>query len=307
LPNDVAAFTPTAAQLARLSARLPELDVVHAPDERAFRRELPTAEAVVVWSFETSDYAEAPRLEHVFTPSAGRERIALDPARRVQAHFGTFHGAIMAETLLAMMLFLNRRLDAAVTAQREHRWERDVYATTRRLAGQTALIVGYGAIGRRCAALLRAVGMTVVGVRRRVGSPAERGAAERVVGVADLPGALAAADHVACILPGDTGTDRLLGHDAFEHVKPGAFVYNLGRGNAIELEALAAALASGRVAGAYLDVFPEEPLPADSPLWSTPNLHVLPHASAIGSEYLDLYFDEVAAWFEARRQPVASG
>jgi len=145
------------------------------------------------------------------------------------------------------------------------------------------------------------VGMTVIGVRRHPENDADRGAAERVVAVRDLPEVLARADHVACILPGDTGTDRLIGPGAFAHLKPGAFVYNLGRGNAIDLRALADALASGHVAGAYLDVFPEEPLPRDSPLWNTPNLHILPHASAVCSEYLDLYFDELAAWFERQR------
>ena len=77
-------------------------------------------------------------------------------------------------------------------------------------------------------------------------------------------------------------------------MKPAACVYNLGRGNAIDGAALCAALERGQLAGAFLDVVHEEPLPASSPLWTAPNLYLTPHASAISSEYLDLYFEELA-------------
>jgi phosphoglycerate dehydrogenase-like enzyme len=77
-------------------------------------------------------------------------------------------------------------------------------------------------------------------------------------------------------------------------MQPSACVYNLGRGNTIDPEALRGALAQGHIRGAFLDVVPEEPLPVDSPLWSAPNLYLTPHASAISAEYLDLYFDELA-------------
>jgi phosphoglycerate dehydrogenase-like enzyme len=76
-------------------------------------------------------------------------------------------------------------------------------------------------------------------------------------------------------------------------MQPSACVYNLGRGNAIDADALCAALCSASIAGAFLDVLPEEPLPPSSPLWTTPNLYLTPHASAINAEYLDLYFEEL--------------
>jgi D-2-hydroxyacid dehydrogenase (NADP+) len=77
-------------------------------------------------------------------------------------------------------------------------------------------------------------------------------------------------------------------------MKPSACVYNLGRGNAINLEALCSALSEGRLAGAFLDVVSPEPPPTDSALWTTPNLYLTPHASAISAEYLELYFEELA-------------
>jgi D-2-hydroxyacid dehydrogenase (NADP+) len=100
---------------------------------------------------------------------------------------------------------------------------------------------------------------------------------------------------VVCVLPGDTGTDHFLDALAFECMRPSACVYNLGRGNAIDADSLCRALARGRIAGAFLDVQAQEPVPPDSPLWTAPNLYLTPHCSAISADYLDLYFVELAA------------
>jgi phosphoglycerate dehydrogenase-like enzyme len=138
--------------------------------------------------------------------------------------------------------------------------------------------------------------MTVHGVRR---DPSRGGSyADRIFAVDALLDAVAGADHVACILPGDSGTDHLLGRAAFERMQPSACVYNLGRGNAIDAGALVLALERAQLAGAFLDVFPDEPLPADSPLWTTKNLYISPHSSAINREYLDFYFAELAGELE---------
>ncbi len=293
LSNLVPAFAPTNAQLAALSARLPGHEVVAVHGDAELLAELPLADAAVVWRFAEPWYALAPRLRYLFTPSAGHEPLFPDRRGRVALHFGRFHGALMAESLLAMITFNSRRLGAALAAQAERRWDRAPYSECRRLRGQVVLLIGFGAIGRHCAELLSAIGMVVHGLRRE---QAERIApARRLFARAQLSEALALADHVVCILPGDTGTDHLLDAGAFAVMKPNACVYNLGRGNAIDVGALREALLSGRISAAFLDVAPEEPLPASSPLWSTPNLYLTPHASAIGVEYLDLYFEELAS------------
>jgi D-2-hydroxyacid dehydrogenase (NADP+) len=297
LDSSVSVFRAADVQVARFAARLPGHEIERMTSKAELVSGLAEADAVVVWSFPARWYELAPRLCHVFTPAAGRERIQPDPRGRVQAHFGTFHGSMMAESLLAMMLFQNRRFGTAIEHQRAHRWEPTEYQGTRRLSQQTALIVGYGAIGRRMAELLTAVGMTVHGLKRNT--------AQGTAGVAhlyapqELHDALAVADHVVCILPGDTGTDNLLDRSAFARMKPGAFVYNLGRGNAVDPDALADALRSGALAGAFLDVWPTEPLPSDSPLWDVPHLYLTPHASAIYEEYLDLCFEEIAQRVES--------
>lgn len=198
----------------------------------------------------------------------------------------------MAESLLAMILFHARRLDLCLTLQQQHRWERDVFSATRRIFGQRALIIGYGPLGRECARLLKAVGMSVVGVKRSpAGAPAP---ADAVHAVADLPRLLPEADHVVLTLPGDTGADHLIDAAALRLLKPSASLYNLGRGNAVDETALVQALGAGKLAQAFLDVFQVEPLPHDSPLWNVPNLHLMPHASAISSEYLELWLEELS-------------
>jgi D-2-hydroxyacid dehydrogenase (NADP+) len=303
LNSSVSVFAATDAQVTRLATRLPRHTLARVASKAELVAGLAEADAVVVWSFPAKWYEAAPWLRYVFTPSAGRERIQPDPRGKVELRFGEFHGTLMAESLLAMMLFMNRRFGVALENQRAHAWEPRAYESTRRLAQQTALIVGYGAIGRRAAKLLSVTGMKVHGLKRNVeqGGPG----VDRLFSRDELHGALALADHVACILPGDTGTDHLLDATAFASMKRGAFVYNLGRGNAIDHAALIEALGSGALGGAFLDVWPEEPLPADSPLWAVPGLYLTPHASAVYQDYLDLYFDELARLVERLIDPGA--
>jgi phosphoglycerate dehydrogenase-like enzyme len=293
LPSRVEVFAAAPRQLEWLQARLPQHDVRAARNGADLLAQLPEAQVAVVWRFEAGWYAAAPSLREVCTPAAGHELIDPDPSGRVKRSFGAFHGQIMAESLVAMISFMNRRLGAALNAQREARWRRELFDSTRRLAGQTALIVGYGAIGRHAARLLTALGMKINGLKRNTATGAE--GVSRLFAASELHAAVADADHVACVLPGDTNSDRVIDAGVIARMKPSAFLYNVGRGNAIDADALRDALESERIAGAFLDVFPEEPLPPESPLWRTRNLYITPHASAIARDYLDLYFEELAA------------
>ena len=292
LPHSIRAFEPQAEQLARWRARYPQHQLVVAREEADFLQHLADADGVLVWRFAAAWYERAPRLRFVATPAAGREKVQPDPSGRVRAVHGSFHGKIMAESLLGMLLHFARRFDLASADQRVRRYERDQYSPTRRLAGQRALIVGYGALGRECARLLKAVGLHVIGVKRQ--AAVDPVPADAVFALQDLPRLLSEADHVISTLPADTGTDHLFDDAAFAAMPPTAGFYNLGRGNAVDEAALLRALASGSIAHAFLDVFEREPLPADSPLWSAPNLALTPHASAINAEYLDLWVEELA-------------
>jgi phosphoglycerate dehydrogenase-like enzyme len=292
LENEVSAFRIDARQLELLRARHPAFDFTHCSSQEAFLSALPTVGAALVWRFQAGWYAQAPELELVATPAAGRERVAPDPSGRVRQFHGAFHGKIMAETLVGMVAFWSRRFDLAEQQQRARRAEREAFSTTRRLSGQTALVVGFGALGRHCGAQLKALGMRVIGVRRKaVGDAAP---ADVLRPASELRALLAEADHVVVTLPGDTGADRLFDARTFAAMRSSAYFYNLGRGNVVDERALVEALERGTIAGAFLDVFAVEPLPADSPLWDAPRLRLLPHASAINHDYLDLWFEELA-------------
>jgi phosphoglycerate dehydrogenase-like enzyme len=292
LEHRIPAFSVQAAQLDRLQERHPHLQLQVARSEGELLAALPDAEGALVWAFAAPWYARGPKLRFVGTPAAGREKLEPDPSGRVRSVHGHFHGKIMAESLLGAMLLFSRKLDVSLEDQVARRYRRDAYSGTRRLAGQQALIVGFGPLGRECGRLLRALGLRVVGVKRTPSGDPEP--AEAVFAADRLHALLPEADHVILTLPSDTGTDRLIGAAELSLMRAGATLYNLGRGNAVDEGALLRALESGQLGHAYLDVFEHEPLPESSPLWHTKNLLLTPHSSAVSAEYLDLWFEELA-------------
>jgi len=182
-----------------------------------------------------------------------------------------------AQHVLAMMLARARRLPESVRDQITTRgWE---YVERRfesvLLTGQSVLIFGFGSIGRRLAELLAPFEMKVAAVRR---SPNGDEGVE-IVGPGDVAGALAAADHVVNLLPHNGDTMGFFDSAKFAAMKPGACFYNVGRGKTVDQDALLAALNSGRLGAACLDVTNPEPLPKDHPLWSAPNCLITPHTA----------------------------
>ena len=182
-----------------------------------------------------------------------------------------------AQHVLAMMLALGRRL---LPSHREQLTDRSWHYDERRyesrlLTGQSVLLLGYGAIGRRLAALLAPFGMQVTAVRRRVRSEA----GVRIVPEELLSSALGQADHVVNLLPDNESTRNYVNARRLACCKPGARFYNVGRGTTVDETALLAALRSGRIGEAYLDVFATEPLPADHAFWTEPRCYVTPHTA----------------------------
>ncbi|MCL1857378.1 MAG: hypothetical protein FWF84_07060 [Kiritimatiellaeota bacterium] len=285
--NTIDEWTVSQAQLDRLRA-LPHATVRHCVTEEEFRAALPETEAALVWDFAQAWFADAPRLRLLSTPSAGHERVNVTPPEGVRLHYGSFHGAIISQTVLAWLLgWARATLVGAESSDRTQNpepgtqnWEQWRY--TRRvttLTGKRLVILGCGHIGEAIAQKALAFGMRVVGIRRH--------------NIADLDTLLPAADYLVLALPATPSTDNLLDDRRLRLLPKRAFLCNVGRGNAIDEDALAHALAEGRLAGAALDVFKAEPLPSDSPLRRAPNCFLFPHISAVAPEYLDLYLDEV--------------
>jgi phosphoglycerate dehydrogenase-like enzyme len=227
-----------------------------------------------------------PKLRWIQLASAGVPAalcpIAIDKRIRV-TNLAGLYGPTIAEHGLAMMMILSRNLHIVQRNQAAKNWDRAVADTMRDLAGKTLGIIGLGNIGQNIARLGQAMGMRVVGCRRTV---TKTPFVDRVYDIGERNILAAESDVVAVAAPLTRETDGLLGREFFQAIRPGAIVVNVSRGPVIQEPALLEALQSGRVFGAGLDVFTTEPLPADNPLWTHPNVIVSPHYSG---ETVNLY------------------
>ena len=280
----VPCFSPDSRQRKLLRSLLPGAELRFCRDKEQFLRALKDAEAAFVWKFKPEWVARAPKLLWIATPAAGREDVPrrLIP-RRIRITHGAFHGPLIAQTVAGAVLMFNRGLRNPEPWGREKLECRDVIGTR-------ALIYGYGRVGKAIAAKLRAFGIQTVGVRRTPSRTSVTPAAAKKL--------LKTCDHLILALPSDTGTDNLVDGAFLKRLPPHAVVYNIGRGNSVDEAALLAAVESGRLAGAYLDVFKQEPPPADSPLLHCPKIHTSPHSSAFGATYLDRAFAEFAQYYK---------
>jgi D-2-hydroxyacid dehydrogenase (NADP+) len=186
--------------------------------------------------------------------------------------------AVVVEQVFGYLLCFTRRLRDAWDAQRATAWRKPAPDVCGELAGKTLLCAGLGAIGSRLIQVARGFDLRVVGVRRHPSVPA-RGV-DRVGGPGDLAELLPDADVVVSALPHTAETRHFFSTAAFDHMKPGALFVSTGRGAVVDEAALIHALGSGRLAGAGLDVYEREPLPADSPLWSMESVIMTPHQGA---------------------------
>ena len=209
------------------------------------------------------------------------------------------HAVPLAEHVLLSLLYFWKDVPARRRDQRAHVWER--YAG-RELRGATVLVVGMGAVGQEVARTCRANGLRVIGVRRRpVADPASVHA-DAVVHPDRLLEVLPKADAVVLIAPHTPETEGMIDAAALAAMKPGAVLINIARGQLVDESALAAALASGHLGGAALDVAAVEPLPTESPLWDLPNVFITAHsASTVDTEnerLTDLFCDNLRRFLD---------
>ncbi len=303
--SQVQAWTFSERHKRRLQEALPGWDVVecHSDGEFAERlRESAEPVAAVSWRFEQAWLDATRELRVLATPSAGRDYFQVQTAPAIRRLNGSFHGELMAETALGLLLGHARGLFLGGRLMREGQaWPRaEIDAVARPLRGSHLVVVGFGNIGRRIASLAKPFGVRLTAVCRNPGvKPAYFEDNDRLLPVTRLDEILPQADHLMLILPGGAETDRLLDRRRLALLPEHAAVYNLGRGNAIEEPALIELLQARRIAGAYLDVFAQEPLAMDSALRKLDNVWLLPHASAIAPNYLDLFFEELIVHLQA--------
>lgn len=236
-------------------------------------------------SYATPEFlARATNLVWIQAMSAGVDRYMGTPEliandRVVLTNMRGVHGPAIADHVFAMLLTLTRDLRFHSANQAEGRWEREgSSARPVALEGRTMLVVGLGGIGTEVAKRAHGFGMRILATRRSDAPGPEY--VERVGPPADLLAMLPEADVVALCVPLTDETRGLIGKAAFDAMKPGAILINVGRGRVVDTGALLAALDSGRLGGACLDVTDPEPLPSDHPLWRHPRVLITPHVSS---------------------------
>ncbi len=248
--------------------------------------------------------AHAPKLRWVHSATSGVER-ALTPTALARGIVvtnarGVFSRPI-AEHVVLMILALSRRLPQLLELQRERTWQP---LEGRELRDLTVGIVGYGSLGRAVASLLGAFGARVIATKRRPDVPDEpatdaedgfpfEARLDRVLGpsVDDLHALLGESDVVVLAAPLTAETENMIGDAALAAMRPDAWLINVARGRLVDEGALVRALREGRIGGAALDVFREEPLGPASPMWDVPNLVITPHTAWSSARVLDRSVD----------------
>ncbi len=305
-----AAWNIPAAAVASLRDEFPQHRFLHATTEAEAIALMPQAEIALMADFRPAHLAAAGRLRWVHSPAAGiggmlfpgmvASPIALTNSRGLSAE-------TIAEHVIGVTLALFRKLPLIVRAQAARSWAQDAVlagAPLRLIGGSRALVVGLGEIGRATARRLHALDARVTGIRRQAAEPAPPGV-ERVAPPGALLDELPLADIVVLAAPQTAATTGLIGPRELAAMPPGAVLVNVGRGPLVDEAALIAALtAADGIGGAALDVFVEEPLPQDSPLWDLPNVLVTPHVAGFRPEHwgaVTTLFAENLRRFEAGR------
>lgn len=275
-----------------LSVRV-ELDLSKAPSALA------DVDAFVGRGRHVELLSNASRLRWVQTLTAGSDRVSFpDLLQRgiVLTNGSGIHAPNLAEHIMGLMLAFARGLPVLIRAQTRREWKQD--GRQFELQGQTLCVVGLGDIGLALAERASSMGMHVTGVRRR--AIAAPDIIEKVAQLEDMDPLLADADHIAICLPLTARTGEVFDARRLALLKPSAYLYNIGRGEIVDQDALIDALRSGRLAGAGLDVMTPEPLPSDSPLWELENVIITSHTGGRSprrmGRFVDLLIDNIARY-----------
>jgi D-2-hydroxyacid dehydrogenase (NADP+) len=284
LPPDV-----TEQYRARLSKTFPEIsvDVISTADKAAAA----LREADMLLTFGQMmknlklDLSTADKLKWVQALGTGLDGItdqpALKPGVTVTSLHGV-HGAPVSEAALASMLALSRDLPGFVRAQDEHAWKR---WPAKLLYEKTVGILGIGVIAEALAPKCKALGMKVIGI---TSSPRRVASFDRIHPISELRNVLPECDHLVLLTPYSAATHHMIDASVFAAMKPGSYFTNLARGGVVDEDALIEALRSKKIAGAALDVFNQEPLPPDNPLWTFKNVIITTHQGGFCDTYPNL-------------------
>jgi phosphoglycerate dehydrogenase-like enzyme len=233
-------------------------------------------------------------VDHLWHPSLGEANIAVTTTRGIHAY-------PMAEFVMSCVLVFAKGIPRLLQQQRERQWSKFL---VEELLGTTMVLLGVGEIGRTIARLAKAFGIHTVGIGRRAARNQATPEFDELLTADALPGVLARGDSVVASLPLTDRTRGLLNESMFRAMKPSAVFVNVGRGRTLDEAALVRALREGWIGAAALDVFEREPLPAESPLWSLPNVLISPHMGSDTARYTErmteVLYDNLFRYAEGR-------
>jgi phosphoglycerate dehydrogenase-like enzyme len=279
----------------RLRAEFPQFEVVQLPDYTRLAAEIGDAEIAVTWSVRPEQIRSAKKLRWIHSPAAAvhqlifpeivESNIILTNAREV-------HGPVVAEHVIALIFALAKKIPDSVRLQQKHEWGQqtiwDELPRVREVAGATVGLIGLGSIGRAVVRNAKDLGMRVLAVREHPEKGSE--GADAVFGTAQMDEVFRQADYVVLAAPVTRQTDALVNAKRLALMKSDACLINVARGQLVDEAALATALREKKIGGAALDVFPEEPLPAESRLWDLPDLLITPHTAALTEKLWERHY-----------------
>ena len=294
----------------QLRRDFPQHTFLDAWDRDTIRRLLPEADVAFTPFVDRDIFPSAARLRWVQSPAVGvgslvfpellASDVVITSARGIRAR-------AIAEHVIGVTIALARQLPVAIRAQAGHRWAQDelegAAADVRTLQGQRMGIVGLGAIGLEVVKIAAPFGFRITAIRRRADAEPPEGV-DQIWAPDRLLDLLAQSDVVVLAAPHTPETKRLIGRRELDRIRRGALLVNIARGKLVDDAAVVEALVDGRLGGAALDVFSEEPLPASSPYWDLPNVIITPHTSGAMQDYwtpLVALFAENLRRFEAAR------
>jgi phosphoglycerate dehydrogenase-like enzyme len=301
-------------QVEQLRRDFPEHAFVRADSDAEVLERIGDAEVVYCSWINAEQFAAARQLRWIHSNAAGIGPLLFPEMIASPIPVTNSSGVssvTIAEHVIGVALALLRELPLAWRRQAEQRWSQNEFdsgARMKTLRGTRVLIIGLGSIGRETGRLAGGFGAHVVGIRRRAGHEPPPPGVGAVVGAEQLHVELPLADVVVIAAPHTRDTVRLIGERELALMKDDAVLVNVSRGTLIDEAALVRALESGRLRGAALDVFDQEPLAADSPLWRRDDVIVTPHVSGFHADYWPtarrLFADNLRRYVE--RRPLAN-
>lgn len=283
----------------RLQQDFPGHHFLQLQDYDRVPEEIGDTEVFIGWSLRPAQFAAAEKLRWIHSPAAAVHQLMFPELVRsnVQVTNSTgIHGPVVAEHAIAVLLALAKRLPQAMQYQAKKFWSQDQLwnerPRPREVAGSTVAVIGMGSIGGEFTDRAKALGMKVLGIRENPAKGA--GGADEVFTPAEVERVLPRADYVLLCAPVTPATTGIINAARLRIMKPDSYLINVGRGPLVDEAALLQALRDRQIAGAALDVFLEEPLPADSPFWQLDNLLITPHTAAVTERLWERHYRLIA-------------